>query len=77
MTTTIQYNKKQLTIANTKLKPKGLKLVVDGKGLKCVIIYSVDNLDLFNDQETANLISHVNKDIMNLGFISSYSISLH
>tara|TARA_R110000822_G_scaffold297964_1_gene420633 strand:- start:34 stop:267 length:234 start_codon:yes stop_codon:yes gene_type:complete len=77
MTTAIQYNKKQLKTANSILEPKGLKLVEEGKTLKCVIIYSIDNLYLFNDEPTTTLVNCINKDINSLGFIGSHSINLH
>ena len=72
----LKYNKKQLRVANAKLETKGLQLVVRGESLKCVIIYSIDNMRLLEDQDTLNLINQVNKDIMDLGFIGSHSINL-
>ena len=70
-------NKKQLKTANIILEPKGLELVEEGKTLRCVIIYSIDNLYLFNDEPTTTLVNCINKDINSLGFIGSHSINLH
>ena len=77
MKDSIKYNKKQLKIANNILEPRGLKLIEEGKSLRCVIIYSIDNLHLFNNDTTTTLVNCINKDINILGFIGSHSINLH
>ena len=77
MTNTVKYNKKQLKNANKALVSKGLKLVENGKSLKCVIIFSVENLHLLKDEATLQLINDIDNDISKLGFIGSHSINLH
>ena len=67
MTTTKQLIKK----ANKKLSQLQLKLVGENEGLKVVIIYSVENLDLYRCQETSNHISHIEKLIRENSHLNS------